>query len=214
MKITWFGQSCFLIRDSKGRGLLTDPFDRNIGYKIPNEIVDIVTVSHQHFDHNYTEGLPGTPLIVDSCQLLNLYDIAITGIPSYHDTVFGAKRGGNIIYVFEIDEFRLCHLGDLGHSLSRSQIDNIGQLDILFIPVGGNYTLNGQEASKVAKLIKSHIVVPMHYKTPALTFPLEGVEDFVKYMKNGDKIETSTLEITEKSDNYNIVKIPKFKEYL
>lgn len=207
MEITWYGHSCFLIKDSKGRKLLTDPFDSSVGYSNPNVVADVVTISHHHFDHNFTEGLPGTPNIVDKCGFFNICDIPITGIPSFHDKVKGAKRGENIIYIFEIDGFRLCHLGDLGHLLSEEDIEKIGKVDILFIPVGGNFTIDGNEAAIISKNIKSHIVIPMHYKTGVITFPIEGVENFITNMKSGERIEGHTLTISSIEGAFNSVRI-------
>jgi L-ascorbate metabolism protein UlaG (beta-lactamase superfamily) len=207
MEITWYGHSCFLITDSKGRKLLTDPFDNSVGYSNLNVVVDVITVSHHHFDHNFTEGLPGTPAIVDKCGFFNIRDIQINGIPSFHDKVNGAKRGQNIIYVFEMDGFRLCHLGDLGHLLSEEDINKIGEVDVLFIPVGGNFTVDGKESATIAKRINSHLVIPMHYKTEAISFPIDGVESFITNMKNGDRIGGPTMVLDKKEEKNNIVKI-------
>jgi L-ascorbate metabolism protein UlaG (beta-lactamase superfamily) len=211
MEITWLGHSCFLLKDSKGRKLLTDPYDNSIGYPQINESVDVVTVSHQHFDHNYTSELPGTPNIVNECGFFNVCDIPIVGLPSYHDEVKGSKRGDNTIYVVEMDDFRICHLGDLGHHLSADDIGQLGEIDVLLIPVGGNYTIDGKQAAEVARSIKPRIIIPMHYKTPALSFPLNGVEDFITSMKNAEKVENYTLSLDEKPEDYNQVKILKYK---
>jgi L-ascorbate metabolism protein UlaG (beta-lactamase superfamily) len=210
MEITWYGHSCFLIKDSKGRKVLTDPFDNSVGYQKPNVVVDVVTISHNHFDHNFTEGLPGTPSIVNNCGYFNVCDIPINGIPSFHDKVKGAKRGENIIYIYEVDGFRLCHLGDLGHLLTDDDINMIGELDVLFIPVGGNFTVDGKEASDIAKKINSHLVIPMHYKTRAISFPIDGVENFITNMKNGERIGGHTMALEEKEESYNLVKILEY----
>jgi L-ascorbate metabolism protein UlaG (beta-lactamase superfamily) len=211
MEITWYGHSCFLFKDKKGRKLLTDPFDNSVGYALPNENVDVVTISHHHFDHDYTESLAGVPNVLDKCGFFYSCDIPISGLPSYHDKDKGAKRGENILFVFEMDEFRLCHLGDLGHELYADDIDKLGKIDILFIPVGGNFTIDGKEASELAKRIKPHLIIPMHYKTPALSFPLESVENFVLHMKSGEKIHDHTLIVNEMPDSYNNVKILEYK---
>ncbi|WMJ79826.1 MBL fold metallo-hydrolase [Clostridium sp. MB40-C1] len=207
MKITWLGHSSFLIEDSKGRKLLTDPFDESVGYKTFDEKVDLVSISHHHFDHDYIANLKGDPKIIDKIGLFNLCDIPLKGIPSFHDDVKGAKRGENIIFVFEIDEYKICHLGDLGHDLSQDCIDEIGDTDLLLIPVGGNYTLDGKTAAKVAKRINSKIVIPMHYKTPHLSFPLEGVENFIVNMGNCERIKNCSLIIDKNILDKNTVKI-------
>ncbi|MCY6959214.1 MBL fold metallo-hydrolase [Clostridium brassicae] len=207
MKITWLGHSSFLIEDSKGRRLLTDPFDESVGYKIFDEEVDLVSISHHHFDHDYIDKLKGNPKIIDKVGLFNLCDIPLKGIPSFHDDVKGTKRGENIIFVFEIDGYKICHLGDLGHELSQDYINKIGNIDILLIPVGGNYTIDGKAAAKVAKEINSKIIIPMHYKTPHLSFPLEGVETFIINMENGERINNCSLIIDKNILDKNTVKI-------
>jgi L-ascorbate metabolism protein UlaG (beta-lactamase superfamily) len=207
MEITWLGHSSFLLQDSKGRKLLTDPFDATIGYEIYKGSPDIVTISHQHFDHNYTKELNGNYKTLDKIGMFYICDISIKGTPSYHDKNKGAKRGDNIIFTFKMDDYTLCHLGDLGHPLSNDDIDAIGNVDVLFIPVGGNYTLNGKEAAEVTKKINPKIVIPMHYKTPLVSFPLDGVETFLMYMKNAIKIDSNKLLINNEIKESMSVKI-------
>lgn len=207
MKITWIGHSCFLLEDSKGRTLLTDPFDGTLGYETYKGNANIVTVSHQHFDHNYSKELKGNYTVLDKIGMFYVHDIPIKGIPSYHDKDKGAKRGDNIIYTFKMDEYTCCHLGDLGHTLSDDDVDSIGNVDILFIPVGGNYTIDGNEAAVVSKKINPKIVIPMHYKTSLVSFPLDGVETFLMNMKNASKIDSNTLVINGKIKETLSVKI-------
>lgn len=207
MEITWLGHASFLIKDSKGRKLLTDPFDKSVGYQTFHEEVDLVSISHHHFDHDYIKELKGNPEIIDKAGLFYLCDIPIEGIPSYHDNSQGSKRGENIIFTFEMDGYKICHLGDLGHELSQDYIAKLGNIDILLIPVGGNYTIDGKEAASIAKLINSKIIIPMHYKTPSLSFPLDGVETFITSMKNGERINDCTLKIEGKLEGRNVVKI-------
>lgn len=207
MEITWLGHASFLIKDSKGRKLLTDPFDKSVGYQTFHEEVDLVSISHHHFDHDYIKELKGNPEIIDKAGLFYLCDIPIEGIPSYHDNSQGSKRGENIIFTFEIDGYKICHLGDLGHELSQDYITKLGNIDILLIPVGGNYTIDGKEAANIAKLINSRIIIPMHYKTPSLAFPLDGVETFITSMKNGERINDCTLRIEGELEGRNVVKI-------
>ncbi len=207
MEITWLGHASFLIKDSKGRKLLTDPFDKSVGYQTFHEEVDLVSISHHHFDHDYIKELKGNPEIIDKAGLFYLCDIPIEGIPSYHDNSQGSKRGENIIFTFEMDGYKICHLGDLGHELSQDYVTKLGNIDILLIPVGGNYTIDGKEAANIAKLINSRIIIPMHYKTPSLSFPLDGVETFITSMKNGERVNDCTLKIEGKLEGRNVVKI-------
>lgn len=197
MKITWLGHASFLLEDSKGRKLLTDPFDSTVGYSLYKGSADVITISHQHFDHNFIQNINPGAKVIDKVGFFNECDITIQGIPSYHDKNKGAKRGENIIFIIEMEGYKFCHLGDLGHILEEKDIDLIGEVDVLFIPVGGNYTINGEEAAKVAKSIESKLIIPMHYKTPQLSFDLDGVETFLTFMKNGERVNSNTLEINE-----------------
>ncbi|BAH08368.1 MBL fold metallo-hydrolase [Clostridium kluyveri] len=209
MEIQWIAHSCFLLKDSKGKKLLTDPFDETVGYNTFQGDVDIVTTSHTHFDHCYTEKIKYKHLI-NTVGSYNLFEINIEGIPSYHDKVQGAKRGKNIIFIIEMDRYRICHLGDIGYVLTENELKKLGNIDILLIPIGGNFTIDGREAAKLAKAINSHIVIPMHYKTSCLTFELEGLDQFLKYMKNGKRVKSNTLNIENKLSNYNVVTILNF----
>lgn len=129
MKIRWLGHACFLLESQDGTKIVTDPFDGSVGYKIPMLEADIVTVSHDHYDHNYVEGVQGDPQIIKSAGEFNIDNIRIKGVPAYHDEVKGAKRGPNIIYNFDIDGIKVCHVGDLGHLLSKTQLEEIGDVD-------------------------------------------------------------------------------------
>ncbi len=205
MDIKWLGHSSFLITDSRGIRLLTDPFNKTVGYPVFKSETDIVTISHQHFDHNYISEIKGKFQTVNKIGFFNVCDIPITGISAFHDNMKGAKRGEIIIYIFEIDGFRLCHLGDLGHVLDKDTLNKLGKIDVLFIPVGGNYTIDGKTASEVAKSINPHIIIPMHYKTLHHTFSIDGVEKFLTYMKNGEKLASSTLHIDKPLEGQNRV---------
>lgn len=195
MKITWIGHATFLIENARGEKLLMDPAAPEVGYKSCSVPVNLVTESHQHYDHNYTEGLLGCYNVISEPGNYEYGGFKIFGIPSYHDDVKGAKRGNNIIFVVECDNYRLCHLGDLGHELEDSVRDLIGTIDVLMIPVGGNFTIDGKTAAKEAQALAPHVVLPMHYKTSRLSFPLSGVEDFLIYMKQGEKLESSYIDI-------------------
>lgn len=207
MQITWFGQSCFLIKSDDGVTILTDPFDSKLGYKPYTGFADIVTISHHHFDHDCTKNLSGATKIIDDTGSFNFKTIKIEGIPSYHDKVKGAARGKNTIYVFEIDNLKVCHLGDLGCILSDDEVKLLKDIDVLLIPVGGNFTIDGREAAKICSKIQSKIVIPMHYKTSLISFPFDGVDKFILEMKNGENIPDNKITISEKPNGVNQVKI-------
>ncbi|GAA0180786.1 MBL fold metallo-hydrolase [Clostridium sediminicola] len=207
MKITWIAHASFLLEDSKGRKLLTDPYDNSIGHKIYKGDADIITISHHHFDHEYTDEINKSSKILDKVGIFNLCDIPIEGLPTYHDKFKGAKRGENTIYIIEMDGYKICHLGDLGHNLSNDTLEKIGKIDVLLIPVGGNFTIDAKEAATICKQIGSHIVIPMHYKTPKIDFPIDGVDKFITEMKNGERVNSSTIEINKPLTGSNMVKL-------
>lgn len=183
MIITWQGHSCFKIQDKTGTDgltLVTDPYDKSIGLKLSNFEADIITVSHDHKDHNCTSALRGNPHIIDSAGEYDIKGVMVEGILSYHDSGQGAERGINIIYRIEMDDITICHLGDLGHILENKQLEKLEGIDILLIPIGGKYTIDAKKAVEVISQIEPRIVIPMHYKTPGVNIDIDGLEKFVK----------------------------------
>ena len=183
MIITWQGQSCFKIQDkvgSEGITLVTDPFDKSLGLKVPNFEADIVTVSHDHYDHNNVAAFRGTPKVIKSAGEYDIKGVMIEGVLSYHDASQGQERGNNIIYRIEMDDITICHLGDLGHVLDNKQLERLEGIDILLIPVGGQYTLDAKRAVEVISQIEPRIVIPMHYKTKDMKIDIDGVDKFIK----------------------------------
>ncbi|MGE5486149.1 MAG: MBL fold metallo-hydrolase [Ignavibacteriales bacterium] len=196
MKIRWLGHACFLITSSKGTRILTDPFDETVGYAIPTAEADYVTVSHGHFDHSGTNLVKGRPRVIRDVGAHQLGDVAAHGIQTFHDDVQGQKRGKNTVFVLEVDGVRVCHLGDLGHIPTQDQISAIGRVDVLLIPVGGAYTIDSAGAARVTELLAPKVVIPMHFKTDALSFPIEPVDPFLKKVGGGTRTGGATLEIT------------------
>jgi len=205
MNIIWYGQSCFKITASTGKGsegqviIITDPFDKSIGLKPPRTRADIVTVSHQHRDHNNVGIIKDNPFIIDGPGEYEIKKVSIKGISSFHDKKQGALRGKNTIYVIEAEDIHLCHLGDLGHILEAGQLEQIGKIDILMIPVGGHYTISWNEADEVINQIEPKIVIPMHYKIPGLTINLDSVDKFCKEMGASSKKTIPKLSIKKKN---------------
>ncbi|MDD5398225.1 MAG: MBL fold metallo-hydrolase [Dehalococcoidia bacterium] len=201
MKIKWFGQSCFLLTAGDGTKLLMDPFksDSHLNYKQVNEKVDLVTVSHEHADHNYTDALPGKPEIIKGQVEKTIKGIRIKGIDVAHDDAGGKKLGVNTIFYAVIDGIRICHLGDLGHRLLEKQLDSIGEVDVLLIPVGSVFTIDVEAANAICEDIKPRIAIPMHYKTDRCQFLQWSAEDFAKGKSKVRRIEGSEVEITSNS---------------
>jgi L-ascorbate metabolism protein UlaG (beta-lactamase superfamily) len=152
-----------------------------MGYMLPESEVDLVTVSHGHYDHNNVDALRGAPAVIDTPGVHEVKGLKIEGIPTFHDDAGGAQRGTNLLFAWEMDGVRVCHLGDLGHLLDTRTLQGLGQIDLLLLPVGGVYTLDADRAKQVVDQINPLLVIPMHYKTPALKLPLAGVDDFIRY---------------------------------
>ncbi len=179
MNLFWLGQSCFKII-SKDVTLITDPFDKSLGIKPPRTSADIVTCSHEHHDHNATNQIKNNPLIFDTPGEYEAKGVLLRGIESFHDDKQGTLRGTNTIFIIEIENIRICHLGDLGHSLNEEQENKIDGVDILLVPVGGTYTIDGKQAVDVVNQIEPGIVIPMHYKIPGLKIDMANVSKFLK----------------------------------
>lgn len=180
MNITWYGQACFRL-ESKDIRLLIDPFSSKIGLRPPRVNDAIVLVTHDHYDHNSIDGADPETFVVKGPGEYEKSGVQIIGINAFHDNTQGAERGLNTMYVIKLEDITLCHLGDLGqHELTDEQIETIGSVDILFVPVGGTYTINGKEAVGIVKQIEPKIIIPMHYKIPGLTVDLDGPASFLK----------------------------------
>ncbi len=180
MKIQWYGHSCFSLWSASGFCAVTDPCDPGTGYFVHISNPDVVTVSHSHHDHNYLPAVSGNPQVIQSEGSYKACNgILIQGFPSFHDKLNGKLRGRNILYLFEMDHFRILHLGDLGHIPSEELIRDIGRVDILLCPVGGTYTIDASEALHVVKLFHPSVCIPMHYQTESLAFPLSPVDLFL-----------------------------------
>ncbi|MEK7160720.1 MAG: MBL fold metallo-hydrolase [Patescibacteria group bacterium] len=212
MVITWYGQSCFKIQSGE-ISLFTDPFSKDIGLTPPRGQTDIITVSHDHFDHNNIESLNGQPLIINGPGEYESKGIEINGILAFHDDKEGKERGINTIYVIEMEGIKICHLGDLGQSkLTAEQIEKIDGIDILMIPVGGTYTIDGEGAVEIINQIEPRLVIPMHYKIPGLTLKFDPVDDFLKEMgvakkETIDKLTLKKKDLPEEETQVIVMKI-------
>lgn len=184
MEITYFGHSSFKIK-TKSINLVTDPFDpKMVGLKYPLVEAEIVTISHDHADHNYLERIKEIKKVITGPGEYEISEVSIIGLPSWHDDQKGETRGKNTIYVFEAEDLRVAHLGDLGHPLSEKILEEIGEINILMVPVGGFYTVGPREALEIISEIEPQIIIPMHFQVPGLnseTFAkLLPLENFLK----------------------------------
>jgi len=198
MEITWLGHSCFLIR-GKEKTIITDPCHPDLGYRLSEPEADIVTVSHFHPGHSYIEGVADEPKQIKSPGEYEMGGIFITGIPTFHDDKKGELKGKNTIYVIEMDGITLCHLGDLGHPLGPQLVEEIGDVDILFLPAGEVSTILIDTAVEIVRQLEPHIVIPMHYKTEAFTGNLSPVDKFLDKMRIRELEAKPKLSITSSS---------------
>lgn len=178
MKIEYYGHSCFKITLSSGVSILTDPFE-GIGYELPENLqADILCVSHDHFDHANTAAVQAKYLIEDKGSY-SVGGVKITAVERDHDEKNGELRGKNLVFVFETDELTFCHMGDIGEPASGAWLDKLPRIDLLMIPVGGNYTIDALDAVKYVEKIKPAVVIPMHYKTSDCNIDIAGVDAFL-----------------------------------
>ncbi len=201
MIIKYFGHSAFLFLAEDQTKIITDPYSptQGVNYKPIAESADIVTISHEHWDHNGIKEIRGEPLIIRGEGSWNEKGISIRGIPCFHDENRGKERGANTIFVFDLNGLRLCHLGDIGHRLTDEQLSIIGKVNICFIPVGGYYTVDRETAMGIIKSIAPHVTIPMHFKTQSLEFPIADVEEFLKGAENVKRIEGAEYKIDKDS---------------
>lgn len=181
MDLTWHGHACFRLR-GKNAVAVTDPYPNSIGLKLQRLEADVVTVSHPHPNHAHLGAIRDGYRLVDGPGEYEVAGITVIGVKTYHDAVRGEERGRNTIYVLELDDVRVCHLGDLGHRLADDELEALGTVDVLLVPVGGGTSLDAERAALVVRQIEPRVVIPMHYALPGLTKPLEGPERFLKEM--------------------------------
>lgn len=216
MIIRWLGESCFLIQVSNGRRVLLDPLNLTIN-KISSLNPSIITLSHNYLNIDKS-SIP----ILKNCNTVNtlgvykFYDILVTGYQGYHDNLYGVKRGENIIYSTEIEGIKLCHLGHIGHNLSIDLISTLSDIDILFIPIGGHFTINSPQALDIIDIIKPKYIIPMYYRNSNCTKFLDSPKDFFINSKkitiiDKDCIDTNTL---DSSSSLNTLIIKDSSNYI
>lgn len=195
MNITYIGHSCFLLEHENYK-ILTDPFPPFLCSRpsLYEKAVDFVTISHSHFDHCYIENLDCENILTTS-GVFRYDNLIIESFLCYHDSFNGLLRGNNLIFMFRFKDLNICHLGDIGHELDDDLIDKLGQIDILFIPVGGNITIDGKTASTICMKLNPKIIIPMHYKTHNKSLPIDSLENFLLSIKSGQYISKPSIKI-------------------
>jgi len=198
MEITWLGHSCFKLK-GKQATVITDPFSPAIGYTLGKVMADIVTVSHPHPGHSYVQGVADEPRVLKSPGEYESGGVLTVGVHTFHDNEKGAQRGKNTVFVIDVDDVMICHLGDLGHVLTAEQVAEIKGVDVLLIPVGNVSTIDAVQAAQIVRQLEPKIVIPMHYKTEAEKKDLETADRFLKEMGVKEVIAQPKLLVNKSS---------------
>lgn len=204
MLIQYYGHSCFKIttkpagRATEDITVFLDPFGKDVGLRAPQGQADVVLVSHDHADHNNTAALKGSPVAINTPGEFSILGINIIGTDTFHDDQEGKVRGHNTAFILESEELKICHLGDLGAELSGKQLDEIDGVDILMIPIGGKYTLDGKKAAEIVRKIEPAIIIPVHYKMSGANAELDDEKKFCAEMGNCPKEKVAKLNIKKK----------------
>ncbi len=180
MIIKYLGHSCFQLTESTGTTIVCDPYSSEVGFSMPEVRADAVTISHHHFDHDNLKAVKGNPIVLDKESSFDLPGVEINAIKSFHDGVRGKRRGENIIFKFRMDGIDVCHLGDLGEACSPELIELLLPVDVLLIPVGGNYTIDAATAKDYVERIMPNVVIPMHYRTRELKIDVDKPDEFLR----------------------------------
>lgn len=184
MRIVWHGHSCFEI---EGRStIVVDPHDgKSLGIKAPVARADIVLITHEHFDHNCARVIRGDFATIKDPGKRELKGVRVLGIPAFHDSSEGEKRGKVTIFKFEMDGFTFCHCGDLGHDISDQQVQTLGEVDFLFVPVGGVFTLDGEGARRLVERVRPRVAIPMHFRYGGLSLSIQTADAFLEGLPEG-----------------------------
>lgn len=188
MDINWYGQAMFKLKGKQTQAIIDPFYPEFTGLKLPKPselIADLALKTHDHEDHSNLKAVEGNPVKIDGPGEYEIKGVAVTGVSVFHDSKNGEERGRNTVYNLEIDGVSVLHLGDLGHTLTQEQLEEIGPVDIVLIPVGGTYTIDAPVAAQVVSQLEPKIVIPMHYKIDGLKFPLDEVDLFLKEMGVG-----------------------------
>ena len=181
MKIKWLGHSSFLLEESTGTTIVTDPYESDyVGISYPEVRADIVTVSHGHHDHNAAHLVQGQPRVIDGVGFWEIDGVYINTLESCHDHHGGARRGKNLICKFRLDGVEVVHMGDIGEEITPQLGEAIGPVNVLLIPVGGNYTIGAEQAKEYVDFLMPDIVIPMHYKTPSSKLDIDKLRPFLQ----------------------------------
>lgn len=211
--VRWLGHASFLLKSPGGVSIVTDPFGSDVPYPGISVEAQVVTVSHEHYDHNKVDVVRGKPRVLRGVNPATgrfqpiketVGDVTFETLPSFHDDASGKKRGENAIFIVTFPSMKVVHLGDLGHPLSKEILDRLGKVDVLLIPVGGYYTIDGVTARDVVRSISPRVAIPMHYKTKYTSnWPIQDEKSFLEGFQNvkmhsGSEVEIEPSKLPEK----------------
>ncbi len=196
LEISWLGHGCFRLKN-RDTTIIVDPFDAGSGYSTRFGEANVVTISHDHPSHSNVEAVAGSPRVISGPGEYEVAGVLITGVRTFHDSKRGAERGHNTAYVFEMDELRICHLGDLGHVPTQAQAEQLNGAEVLLIPVGGHSTIDAASAAEVVSLLEPRLAIPMHYRTESSKGELDDLDLFLKQMGVAAPQATPRLTITK-----------------
>jgi L-ascorbate metabolism protein UlaG (beta-lactamase superfamily) len=202
MRIEWLGHSCFLLSTTAGSKLVTDPYDAGhygdrLEYKPVGTAANVVTRSHSHMDHGDVAAVAGSPVVIDTAISREAAGFTVFGVSTFHDRQQGAQRGNNIAFVIRADGVTVCHLGDIGHELSAGQIEELGKIDVLLMPVGGTFTVDADAATNIWHRLAPAITIPMHFRNDKCHFEIDGVEPFLEGKPDVETPGTSHIDVTQ-----------------
>lgn len=202
MRIRYLGHAAFYLEPEQGPSIITDPYrpgcyNGALALGAITERAEVALVSHEHDDHCAADVLPGSPTVLTGAGAVGGVEFRV--VPAEHDERGGAERGANRIFCFTLDGLRVCHLGDLGHVPTPTQVAAIGETDLLFVPVGGHFTIDAQGAARTVAALSPKAVIPMHYKVPKVDFPIAPVDDFLRLQKNVERVGGSEMTIARDS---------------
>jgi L-ascorbate metabolism protein UlaG (beta-lactamase superfamily) len=204
VKVRFLGHATFLITTADGTKIVTDPYEPGgfggaIGYGPLREPADIVSISHDHADHNHVRMVPGNPTVVRGTTGQTRRGITFRPLATHHDRRRGAERGQNVVWVIEADGMTVCHLGDLGHMLSPEDATALGSTDVLLVPVGGTFTIDAKGATAVVNSLRPRIAIPMHYRTPKVSLNIAPVDGFLAGKPRVRRVDGSEIEVTRET---------------
>jgi len=207
MRLIWHMHSCFEVSDDVT--VVIDPHDgRSIGVKPPQLRADIVLISHDHFDHNAIRVVKGDYTVIREVSPRTVKGVAIRGLTAFHDDVGGERRGKVNIFHFTMDGVRFCHLGDLGHMLTPAQVQELGEVDVLFVPVGGVFTIDGVQAQRLVRAIGPKVAVPMHFRVGGLSMSIQNADAFLNglpeesVVRVGNEVEFEAEDLPERTEHW------------